>query len=156
MDKEELKELMHSMKSYWRLVESGKFDKKDYDGIAKEIIKMDKKLTKENITEEDVIQLYKDNLFRVMDNKLNGELESTFVEDDVLDELADTLELTKKEDGSWRIPYELKWIEEALAKPLDDYPVLAWKSEVVKKKVATLDKFFDEKKEKITGNFNKE
>ena len=117
---------------------------------------MDKKLTKENITEEDVIQLYKDNLFRIMNNRLtkahfvgtDEEVKHDTCERDVINELANTLELTKKEDGSWRIPYELKWIEEALAKPLDDYPVLAWKSEVVKKKVATLDKFFDEKKEK--------
>ena len=101
-----------------------------------------KNLTKENITKEDVRELYKQNVLSAMDSRLSADdvfwdTENTF------DEISKTLKFSHNEEGVWTIPSELKWIEDVLNERIDDYPVLCWNSEIQKSKGATLEEFFD-------------
>ena len=101
-----------------------------------------KNLTQENITKEDVRELYKQNVLSAMDSTLSADnvfwdTENTF------DEISKTLIFSHNEEGVWTIPSELKWIEDVLNERIDDYPVLCWNSEIQKSKGATLEEFFD-------------
>jgi len=101
-----------------------------------------KNLTKENITKEDVIHLYKRNILSAMDSRLSSD-DAFYDTFNTFDEISRLLNFTHNEDGVITVPPELKWIEEVLDEPLDDYPVLTWKSEIEKERGATLEKFFN-------------
>lgn len=99
-------------------------------------------LTKENITKEDVIEMYKRNILSAMDSRLSSD-DAFYDTFETFDEISKLLNFTHNEDGVITVPPELKWIEEVLDQPLDDYPVLIWKSDIEKEKGATLEKFFN-------------
>jgi len=101
-----------------------------------------KNLTQENITKEDVRELYKQNVLSAMDSHLSAH--DTFWDtENTFDEISKTLKFSHNEEGVWTIPSELKWIEDVLNERIDDYPVLCWNSEIQKSKGATLEEFFD-------------
>ena len=101
----------------------------------------EKNLTKENITKEDVRELYKQNVISAMDSRISSD-DDFYDTYDTLDEIAETLNFSHNEQKDWTIPHELKWIEDVLNEPIDDYPVLIWKSELEQQKGATLEQFF--------------
>ena len=100
-----------------------------------------KKLTQENITKEDVRELYKQNVISAMDSRISSD-DDFYDTYDTLDEIAETLNFSHNEQGVVTIPPELKWIEDVLNERIDDYPVLCWNSEIQKYKGATLESFF--------------
>ena len=101
-----------------------------------------KNLTKENITKEDVRELYKRNIISAMDSRISSD-DDFYDTYETLDEIAETLNFSHNEQKEWTIPHELKWIEDVLNEHIDDYPVLCWNSEIQKSKGATLEEFFD-------------
>ena len=103
---------------------------------------MGKQITKENITKEDVIEMYKEYVISAMDSRLSSD-DAFYDTYETFDEISKLLNFTHNEDGVVTVPSELKWIEEVLDQPLDDYPVLTWKSEIEKERGATLEKFFN-------------
>ena len=100
-----------------------------------------KNLTQENITKEDVRELYKQNVISAMDSRLSSD-DAFYDTDDTFDEISKTLNFSHNEQKDWTIPPELKWIEDVLDERIDDYPVLCWNSEIQKYKGATLESFF--------------
>jgi len=101
-----------------------------------------KNLTQENITKEDVRELYKQNIISAMDSSLSND-DAFYDTNDTFDEISKTLNFSRNEKGVVTIPPELKWIEDVLDERIDDYPVLCWNSEIQKYKGATLEEFFD-------------
>ena len=101
-----------------------------------------KKLTQENITKEDVRELYKQNVISSMNSRIQSD-DAFYDTDDTFDEISKTLNFSRNEKGVVTIPPELKWIEDVLDEQIDDYPVLCWNSEIQKYKGATLEEFFD-------------
>ena len=101
-----------------------------------------KNLTQENITKEDVRELYKQNVISAMDSRLSSD-DAFYDTDNTFDEISETLNFSHNEQKDWTIPHELKWIEDVLNEHIDDYPVLCWNSEIQKRKGATLEEFFD-------------
>ena len=101
-----------------------------------------KNLTQENITKEDVRELYKDYVISSMNNRIQSD-DGFYETDGTFDEICETLNFDYNEEGVRRIPPELKWIEDVLDERIDDYPVLCWNSEIQKRKGATLEEFFD-------------
>ena len=100
-----------------------------------------KNLTQENITKEDVRELYKQNVISAMDSRLSSD-DAFYDTDNTFDEISETLNFSHNEQGVVTIPPELKWIEDVLNERIDDYPVLCWNSEIQKYKGATLESFF--------------
>ena len=101
-----------------------------------------KNLTQENITKEDVRELYKQNVISSMNSRIQSD-DAFYDTDDTFDEISKTLNFSRNEKGVVTIPPELKWIEDVLNERIDDYPVLCWNSEIQKRKGATLEEFFD-------------
>ena len=100
-----------------------------------------KNLTQENITEEDVRELYKRNIISAMDSSLSND-DAFYDTTDTFNEISEILNFSHNEEGVVTIPPELKWIEDVLDEQIDDYPVLCWNSEIQKYKGATLESFF--------------
>ena len=53
----------------------------------------------------------------------------------VVEDLGEVLGFSKKENGSYRIPPELLWIDDVLDEPIKDYPVLIskiWNEAVIR------------------------
>ena len=100
-----------------------------------------KNLTQENITEEDVRELYKRNIISAMDSSLSND-DAFYDTTDTFNEISEILNFSHNEEGVVTIPPELKWIEDVLNERIDDYPVLCWNSEIQKYKGATLESFF--------------
>jgi hypothetical protein len=94
----------------------------------------------EPLTKEDVRELYKSYILYEMNRRISDD--ELYDTTQTLDAISETLNFSSNEDGVVTIPSELKWIEDVLNEPMDDYPVLCWKSEIEKHKGKTLEQFF--------------
>jgi len=103
-------------------------------------------MTREKITKEDVWELYKRNVMSALELKISIDDNLYDSErDNTLDEIGETLNFNYGEDNYPDTPPELKWIEDVLEEPIDDSPIIIWKSDIEKyKKIegATLEDFF--------------
>ena len=62
-----------------------------------------KNLTQENITKEDVRELYKQNVLSAMDSRLSAD-DVFWDTDNTFDEISKTLKFSHNEEGVWTIP----------------------------------------------------